>query len=64
MRDAGEADAELVGELLADSPDAAVAQVVDVVNGGFAVDQLDEILYDLDDILFGQNPDVGGSGQA
>ena len=57
-------DAELVGELLADSPDAAVAQVVDVINGGFVVDQLDEILDDLDDILFGQNPDIGRGGQA
>ena len=48
---AGQADAEGVLDQLADRPDPAVAQVVDVVHGALALAQLEEVLDDLDVIL-------------
>ena len=59
-----ETHAELVGKLLSDGPHAAVRQVVDIVDGGLGVDQLDQVLDDLDDVIVGKHPHVGGRGKA
>ena len=56
--------AELVGQLLADRADTAVGQVVDIVDRGLGIDQLDEILDDLDDVGVGQNTHVRSDGKA
>ena len=60
---AAEADAELVGELLAHGAHAAVAEVVDIVHRSLRVDELDEILDDLDDVRLGQHAHVGIDGE-
>ena len=57
---AGETHAKLVGELLADSADTTVRQVVDIVHLGFLVDKLDQIFNDRGDVLLGQHADVVG----
>ena len=49
----GQSDRELVSQLFAHGAHAAVAQVVDVVNGSVRVNQLNEILDNLDNIVFG-----------
>ena len=48
---ADEADAVLVLHQLADRADAAVAEVVDVVDRAAAVLQLDEVAHRLEDVL-------------
>ncbi len=53
-RHAGEPERELLPELLADGPHAAVAEVVDVVHLALAVLQLDELGDDRDDVLLAQ----------
>ena len=53
---AGQADAEGVLDQLADLPDAAVAQVVDVVHGPLALAQLEEVLDDADVVAGAAGP--------
>ncbi len=53
-RHTGQTDTELVEQLLAYRADTAVAQVVDIIHLGVAVDEHDEVLDNLDDILLGQ----------
>ena len=52
---ASEADAKLLIELLADGADAAVAQVVDIIDVGTTILQLHKIVNDGDDILIGED---------
>ena len=52
---AAQADVELVRELFAYGTDTAVAQVVDVIDVGFGIYKLDEILDDLNDVFFGED---------
>ena len=52
---------ELIGELLSDSADATVRQVVDIVNLGLLVDKFNQILDNGSDILFSQHTDVVGN---
>ena len=47
---AGETDAALVGEKLADGTDAAATEVIDIVDDAFALLQADEILRGGDDV--------------
>ena len=54
----GQADRELVGQLLTDRTYTTVAQVVDIVNGSIGVDELDQIFNDLDDVLLGEHTHV------
>ena len=61
---AGQAHAELVVELLADCADSAVRQVVDVVDVGLGVNQLDEVFDNLDDVLLGQDAHLHRGRQA
>ncbi len=61
---AGQAHAKLVVELLAHGAHAAVAQVVDIIDVGLAVDKADEVLDDLDDVLAGEHSHVVGGRQA
>ena len=49
---------KLVGELLAHGADAAVAEVVDIVDGGLAVNQFDEIFDNLNNIFVRQHTHV------
>ena len=54
-RHARQADRELVGDQLADRPDAAVAEVVDVVGVAAALVQLDEVADDRDEVFLRQH---------
>ena len=56
----GETHTELVVELLAHRPDAAVGEVVDVVHIGLRVHEVDEELDDEDDVVLGQGPGLLG----
>ena len=56
-RHAHETDRELIRQLLAHRADAAVRQVVDVVDVGLRVDQLDQVFDDGDDVLARQRAD-------
>ena len=49
---------KLVGELLAHGADAAVAEVVDIVDGSLAVDQFDEIFDNLNNIFVREHTHV------
>ena len=49
---------ELVCELLAYSTNTTVTQVVNIIDIGFAVDQLNQVLDNLNDILLGQYTDI------
>ena len=60
---AGQAHAELVGELFADRTDTAVAQVVDVIDRRLRVDELDQVADDLDDVFLRQDADVRVGGK-
>ena len=51
---ADEADAYLVGEQFADRADAAVAQVIDIVQHAFAAAQLDQVLQRGDHVFLGK----------
>jgi len=53
-----EADAVLVLHQLADGADAAVAQVVDVVDRAAPVLQLDEVAHRLQDVLGGEHGEI------
>ena len=55
--------ASLAGQLFANGADAAVAQVVDVVDLSFRVDQLNEVFDDFYNVFFCQDADVGGGVQ-
>ena len=55
---AGEADAELVLQELADAADAAVAQMVDIVGAAFAVHQFEEAFEGAENIFLGQVLDI------
>ena len=57
-RHAREAHRELVGDQLADRPDPAVAQVVDVVGVAAPVVQVNQVLDDRDEVLFRQDRGV------
>ena len=61
---AAQTDAELVGELLAHRADAAVGEVVDIVDRGPGVDQGDQVLDDLDDVGVGEHTDTRVDRQA
>ncbi len=52
---AGETDAALIGEQFAHGPDAAAAEVIDVVERAFAAAQTDQILDRADEILVGHD---------
>ncbi len=54
----GKTNRELVGELLTNSTHATVAQVVNIINRCIAIDQLDEILNNLNNIFFGKNTNI------
>ena len=56
----GETHTELVVELLAHRPDAAVGEVVDVVHIGLRVHEVDEELDDEDDVILGQGAGLLG----
>ena len=56
-------DSELVCKLLAYSTDATVAQVVNIIDIGLAVDQLDQVLDNLNNVLLGQYTDIVVSRQ-
>ena len=58
-RHAHEAHRELVRQLLAHGADTAVRQVVDIVDVGLRVDQLDQVFDDGDDVLSRQRADSG-----
>ena len=47
---------ELVIELFTDRTHTTIAQVVDIVDVGLGVDQLDKVLNNSNDIFFGQVP--------
>ena len=51
-------DAELIGQLLPDSPHPPVTQVVDIVDIGLRVNQLDQVLDNGDHILARQHLDL------
>ncbi len=53
-RHAREADVELLRDLLADRPHAAVAEVIDVVHRALLLLQLDQVVDDRDDVLLRQ----------
>src|SRR5205823_11278608 len=54
-RHARQTNGELVGDQLADRPDPAVAEVIDVVGVAAALGQLDEVADDRDEVVFGQD---------
>ena len=56
-RHAHEAHGELIRQLLAHSAHAAVRQVIDIVDVGLRVDELDQVLDDGDDVLARQRAD-------
>ena len=58
-RHAHEAHGELVRQLFAHGADTAVRQVVDIVDVGLRVDQLDQVFDDGDDVLARQRADSG-----
>ncbi len=60
----GEAYVELVRKLLANRPDAPVAQVIDVIDGSFRVDKLNQVLDDFDDVILRENPHIWVCRQA
>ena len=57
---AGQADGELVVQLLADGAHTTVGQVVDVVDVGLGVDELDKVFDYRDDVLAGKHGLVHG----
>ena len=63
-RHAGQTDRELVRDQLADRTNAAVAEVVDVVDVSAAFVQLDEVADDLDEVFLRQHRVVGRHGHA
>ena len=54
----GQTDGELIAQLLAYGTYAAVAEVVDIINGSLRVDELHEILDNLNDILLREYANV------
>src|SRR5690606_16945311 len=52
---AREADRELVRDQLANRPDPAIAEMVDVVGVTTAVVQVDQVLHDRDEVFLGQH---------
>ena len=59
-----QAHAKLIVELFANGAHATVAQVVDIVDVGLAVNQADEIFNNLDDIFASEHANVVADGQA
>ena len=59
-----QAHAKLIVELFANSAHTTVAQVVDIVDVGLAVNQADEILDNLNDIFASEHTNVVADGQA
>ncbi len=51
----GKTDGELIAQLLADSAHTTVGKVVDVIHCRIGIDKLDEIFYDGNDIIFGED---------
>ena len=62
-RHAGETYAELVVELFAHGADAAVGEVVDIIDISLLVDELDEVFDDRGDVLLGEDADIVGDGE-
>ena len=54
----GQADRELVGQLLTYRADTTVAQVVNIVNCSIGVDQFDQIFDNLDDVFLGEHTHI------
>ncbi|MNX94146.1 hypothetical protein D3C86_1263690 [compost metagenome] len=61
--EAGQTDAELVLEQLADRTDATVAQVVDVIHRPDVVVEVDQVIDGADDVFLDQDPIALGDGE-
>ena len=63
-RHTSESHTELVIELFTDRTHTTIAQVVDIVDVGLGVDQLDKVLNNSNDIFFGKYLYIGRYGES